>query len=98
MVVIPNRISTSSYQLLAGWSAKKPVIATNAGGCNLIRHEENGILIYDDAASVTWGIERILSDWNKGHEIAQKGWEQIQREYTREAIFQKIKKLYIEGR
>jgi len=95
MVVIPNRISISPYQILACWSAKKPVIATNAGGCNLIKHEENGILIYDDSASVTWGIERILSDWNKGHEMAQKGWEQIQREYAEGAIFQKIKKIYM---
>ncbi|MBN1226786.1 MAG: hypothetical protein JXA79_07325, partial [Deltaproteobacteria bacterium] len=61
---------------------------------NLIRHEENGILIYEDSASITWGIERILTDWNKGHEIAQKGWEQIQREYSQGAIFQRIKDLY----
>ncbi len=95
IVVIPNKISTSPYQLLAGWSAKKLVIATNAGGCNLIKHEENGILIHNNSASVKWGIERILSDWNKGHEMAQKGWGEIQREYTGDAIFQKIKKIYM---
>jgi glycosyltransferase involved in cell wall biosynthesis len=94
IVVIPNRITTSPYQVLAAWSSKKPIIATHAGGCSLIKHEENGILVYDNPHSFVWGIERILFDWDKGHEIAQKGWEEIQKNYTLDAIVHKIGNIY----
>ncbi|MGA1875837.1 MAG: glycosyltransferase family 4 protein [bacterium] len=94
IIVVPNRRRTTSYQVLAGWSAKKPVVATEAGGYGLIRHEVNGIQIYDSPSSLVWGIERILFDWNKGHEIAQKGWDYIHENYTMEALEKRIKEIY----
>jgi glycosyltransferase involved in cell wall biosynthesis len=94
ILVIPNRSGTSPFHVLAGWSSKKPVVATQAGGCNLITHEENGILVEDDSDSLRHGIERLLSDWNKGHEIAQRGWEEIQNNYNWEAMVRKVEDLY----
>jgi len=94
IVVIPNRISTTPYQVLAAWSAKKPVVATREGGYGIIRHLENGLSIYDNADSIVWGIERILSDWNKGYEMAQKGWEHLHENYTLGAIGKRIEGIY----
>jgi glycosyltransferase involved in cell wall biosynthesis len=94
IVVIPNRITTTPYQVLAAWSSKKPVIATHTGGFGLIKHLENGILVYDHPKSIAWGIERILFDWEKGHEIAQKGWEEIQQNYTWDSIGNRIENIY----
>ncbi|MGA1790389.1 MAG: glycosyltransferase family 4 protein [bacterium] len=94
IVVVPNRCTTTPYQILAAWSARKPVVATHAGSCGLIKHEENGIQVYDNPNSIVWGIERILFDWDKGHEIAQKGWTHIQENYTWDAIGQKVESIY----
>lgn len=94
IVVVPNRVQTGPYQVLAAWSAKKPLVATQAGGCNLIKHEENAIQIYDNPSSVVWGIERILFDWDRGHKIAEKGWEHVEANYTWNAIARKIKEIY----
>jgi glycosyltransferase involved in cell wall biosynthesis len=94
IVVIPNRIKTFPYQVLAAWSAKKPVVATNEGSFGLINHLENGILVYDHPNSIVWGIERILFDCDKGHEIAQKGWEGLLEKYTWNAISKKLKYIY----
>ncbi len=94
ILVIPNRVAKSSYQILAGWSAKKPVVATYAAGGNLIKDEENGILVYDNPDSIIQGIEKILFDWPKGHEIAEKGWEEIRKNFSREAMIRKIETLY----
>jgi glycosyltransferase involved in cell wall biosynthesis len=70
------------------------VIATHAGSYGLINHLENGIQVYDNPNSIVWGIERVLFDWDKGHEISKTGWEEIQENYTWEAIGQKIDKIY----
>jgi len=94
IVIVPSRMNINPFQVLASWSARKPVVATHAGSCGLIRHEENGILIYDNPNSVVWGIERVLFDWNKGREVAQKGWEEIQGHYSWEAIVRKIETIY----
>jgi glycosyltransferase involved in cell wall biosynthesis len=94
MVVIPNRTTNSPYQVFAAWSAQKPVIATPAGSCNLIRHLKNGILVYDNSHSIEWGIERILIDWDKGHLIAQDGWREIEQNYTWDAVTQKLGHIY----
>ncbi|MGA1840160.1 MAG: glycosyltransferase family 4 protein [bacterium] len=94
IVVIPNRVSISPYQVLAAWSAKKPVIATHAGSYGLIKHLENGIQVYDNPNSIVWGIERVLFDWDKGHEISKKGWEEIEHNYTWDAIGHKIDRIY----
>ncbi|MGA1842362.1 MAG: glycosyltransferase family 4 protein [bacterium] len=94
IIVIPNRVKTFPYQVLAAWSAKKPVVATNEGSFGLIKHMENGILVYDNPNSIVWGIERILFDWDKGHEIAQKGWKELQEKYTWNAISKRLKFIY----
>lgn len=94
IVIVPSRTNINPFQVLASWGAKKPVVATHAGSCGLIRHEENGILIYDNPNSVVWGIERVLFDWGKGREVAQRGWEEIQEHYTWEAIAHKIEAIY----
>jgi glycosyltransferase involved in cell wall biosynthesis len=94
IIVIPNRITTTPFQVLAAWSAKKPIVVTHAGGCGLIKHEENGILVYDNPNSIVWGVERILFDWDKGHEVAQKGWQYIQENFTWDAVGQKIENIY----
>jgi glycosyltransferase involved in cell wall biosynthesis len=94
MVVIPNRKILSPYQVFAAWSAKKPVIATVAGSCNLIRHLENGILVYDNPNSIGWGIERILFDWDRGYEIARNGLREVEQNYTWDAMSQKLAHIY----
>jgi len=94
IVVVPNRVTTAPYQILAAWSAMKPVVATHAGSCGLIKHEENGIQVYDNPNSIVWGIERILFDWDKGHEIAEKGWAHIMENYAWDAIGQKVESIY----
>jgi len=55
---------------------------------------QNGILVYDHPKSIAWGVERILFDWEKGHEIAQKGWEEIRNNYTWDAIGCRIESIY----
>ena len=61
-VVIPARSKQNGE--LAGMALKagKPVMATHQAGLhNLIQHGQNGVLVYDNPGSVSWGIKELLT-------------------------------------
>jgi glycosyltransferase involved in cell wall biosynthesis len=94
IVVIPGRSRGTPYQLLAAWSAKKPVVATYEGSFGLIDHEKNGFQVHDNPNSFIWGIERILYDWDHAHSVANNGWRSIQKDFTWNAVAKKVERLY----
>jgi glycosyltransferase involved in cell wall biosynthesis len=42
--------------------AGRPVVTTHGGPAHLVRHEETGIVTYDNPGSMVWAIDRILGD------------------------------------
>jgi glycosyltransferase involved in cell wall biosynthesis len=42
--------------------AGRPVVTTHGGPAHLVRHEETGIITYDNPGSMVWALDRILSD------------------------------------
>ena len=42
--------------------AGRPVITTHGGPAHLVRHEETGIITYDNPGSMVWAVDRILGD------------------------------------
>ena len=42
--------------------AGRPVVTTHAGPAHLVRHEENGVVTYDNPGSMVWALDRILGD------------------------------------
>jgi glycogen(starch) synthase len=42
--------------------AARPVVTTHAGPAHLVRHEDNGIITYDNPGSMVWAVDRILGD------------------------------------
>jgi glycosyltransferase involved in cell wall biosynthesis len=42
--------------------AGRPVITTHGGPAHLVRHEETGIVTYDNPGSMVWAIDRIVGD------------------------------------
>jgi len=66
------------------------VVTTNNGPCYLVRHEENGIVAFDNANSMVWALERILREpshaWNMGQvgkrsENTSVSWGEVARRY-----------------
>src|SRR5205823_516828 len=53
--------------------AGKPVVTTHGGPAHLVRHEENGILTYDNPGSMVWAVDRILGDPNHAERMGQSG-------------------------
>lgn len=53
--------------------AGRPVVSTHGGPAHLIRHEENGLLTYDNPGSMVWAMDRILGDPAHAERMGRNG-------------------------
>jgi glycosyltransferase involved in cell wall biosynthesis len=53
--------------------AGRPVITTHGGPAHLVRHEENGIITYDNPGSMVWAVDRILGDPHHAEQMGRNG-------------------------
>jgi len=53
--------------------AGKPVITTHGGPAHLVRHEETGIVTYDNPGSTVWALDRILGDPANARRMGENG-------------------------
>ncbi len=79
LVVVPSRVQTEDWPILAGWAAGRPVVATHEAGDHLCRHEEDALLVYPDPTSCVWGIERLLFDPELAGRLARRGQDRLEQ-------------------
>jgi glycosyltransferase involved in cell wall biosynthesis len=60
-VVIPGRAPMHGGLAAAALRVGKPIVATHQARLHDVRHDVNGLLIYDNVGSVVWGIKQMLS-------------------------------------
>lgn len=77
IIVVPSRVQTEDWQILAGWSARRPVVATHDVAHALCRCEEDAVLIYPNPGSCVWGVERVLCDLDFGRRLGERGYEKV---------------------
>ncbi len=53
--------------------AGRPVVTTHAGPAHLVRHEEDGIVTYDNPGSMVWAIDRVFGDPTHANRMGQNG-------------------------
>jgi D-inositol-3-phosphate glycosyltransferase len=70
--------------------AGRPVVTTHGGPAYLVRHEETGIVTYDNPGSMVWALDRLLHDPGHGQRMGHNGrrtegatvsWEEVARHY-----------------
>jgi glycosyltransferase involved in cell wall biosynthesis len=70
--------------------ASRPVVTTHGGPAHLVRHEENGLVTYDNPGSMVWALDRILGDPDHADRMGQHGrrsdgsmprWSEVARHY-----------------
>lgn len=70
--------------------AGRPVITTHGGPAHLVRHEETGVITYDNPGSMVWAMDRILGDPSHAEQMGRNGrrsdgsvlsWSQVTRHY-----------------
>ncbi len=53
--------------------AGRPVVTTHGGPAHLVRHEENGVVTYDNPGSMVWALDRILGDAGHAERMGRNG-------------------------
>ncbi|MBN1910438.1 MAG: glycosyltransferase [Pirellulales bacterium] len=70
--------------------AGRPVITTHGGPAHMVRHEETGVITYDNPGSMVWALDRILSDPAHARRMGENGrrdenhtvsWNEVARRY-----------------
>jgi glycosyltransferase involved in cell wall biosynthesis len=70
--------------------AGRPVVTTHSGPAHLVRHEENGVLTYDNPGSIVWAVDRVLGDPEHSRRLGERGrrregsavvWGEVARHY-----------------
>ncbi|HXG11565.1 MAG TPA: glycosyltransferase [Gemmataceae bacterium] len=91
-VVLPSRyrIAWDDAVVDLARRAGRPVVTTHGGPAYLVRHEENGLVTYDNPGSMVWALDRILSDPAHAEEMGRNGrrtdssfvsWSEVARLY-----------------
>jgi glycosyltransferase involved in cell wall biosynthesis len=84
------RIAMDDAVVVLARKAGRPVVTTHAGPSHLVRHEDNGLLTYDNPGSMVWAIDRILSNPGHAEQMGRNGkrqesgtlrWSEVVRQY-----------------
>jgi glycosyltransferase involved in cell wall biosynthesis len=75
--------------------AGRAVVTTQGGPAHLIRHEENGLITYDNPGSMVWALDRILGDPGHTERMGENGrrgeggterWSEVARHYLENCV------------
>jgi glycosyltransferase involved in cell wall biosynthesis len=91
-LVLPSRYRIAMDDSVVDLARKagRPVVTTHGGPAHLVRHEENGLLTYDNPGSMVWALDRLLGDPGHAERMGRNGkrqeggtmrWSEVVRQY-----------------
>jgi glycosyltransferase involved in cell wall biosynthesis len=74
LICVPSRRESFGQNVLNGWAARKPVVVTYKMDVqDLVHHGVDGMVVYDNAQSICWGINTVFGDFGKAHQMGERG-------------------------
>jgi glycosyltransferase involved in cell wall biosynthesis len=95
VVCVPSRESTPWWPILAGWAARRPVVATHDAAKGLTDHEKDSVLIYPSENSVVWGVERVLYDADLRKAIGDAGRKKVEARFGWSGLVEQVEELLV---
>ena len=92
----PSGFESFGITILEAWSKKKPVIASDIKATrDLIRDGEAGLLVeYKNISQLAETIIRLIDGPGLRKKIGEKGYKELQKNYTKEIIGEKYRQFY----
>lgn len=95
LVAAPSRNEPFGIVVLEAWCARKPVIVSQTGGpSEYVRHEVNGLRVYDNPNSVAWGIHQLFGDFNRARTMGARGREAVDHGFTWDLVAEQTWQIY----
>lgn len=93
--VLPSLSEGLSSAILAAMAASLPVIATNVGGIpELVRHEENGLLVPPaDPVALAQAIQRLADDRAEAIHLGRQGRLRVEKQFTLQRMINQMEQL-----
>jgi glycosyltransferase involved in cell wall biosynthesis len=96
-LVLPSRyrIPMDDSVIDLARKAARAVVTTHGGPAHLVRHEENGLITYDNPGSMVWALDRILGDPGHTERMGQNGrrgeggalrWSEVAQHYLEACV------------
>jgi glycosyltransferase involved in cell wall biosynthesis len=107
-IVLPSRYRLPFDDAVVDLARKagRAVVTTHSGPSHLVRHEENGLITYDNPGSMVWALDRLLGDPNHTERMGRNGrrregaaqsWGDVTRHYL-ELCAQRFPELTVQER
>jgi len=91
-VVLPSRYRVPFDDAVIDLArrAALPVVTTHGGPAHMVRHEETGIITYDNPGSIVWAMDRVLGDPAHARRMGENArcrdglilnWSEVSRRY-----------------
>jgi glycosyltransferase involved in cell wall biosynthesis len=93
IVVVPSRDSTPWWPVLAGWAARRPVVATRVAAAPLLEHEFDSLLVEPNEQSVADGVIRLLDEPDFARILAGRGREKLEERCNWNSVAMHIEEL-----
>jgi glycosyltransferase involved in cell wall biosynthesis len=94
IVAVPSREPTPWWPILAGWAARRPVLATHDAAKQLLAHEQDSVLVYPSENSVVWGVERLLYDPELRKVVGEAGRKKLESRFGWNALAEQVEELF----
>ncbi|MCX5654333.1 MAG: glycosyltransferase [Planctomycetota bacterium] len=92
---VPSRNEPFGIVVLESWSARKPVVVTQNGGPNeYVWHDVNGLKIFPQVQSVTWGLTTLFSNFDRARWMGQNGRYAVEARFTWSKIVEQTLNAY----
>lgn len=100
VMAIPSIYEPFGVVALEAMASGLPVVASSVDGlAEVVRHEENGILVYPrDSSSIAWGISRILSEPANTRRLVSNALKDIDTRFSWKAVAEDTLNVYTEAR
>lgn len=73
-VCVPSRRESFGVRVLESWAARKPVVVTyKLDVQDFVHHGTDGMVVYDNAPSICWGINTLFGDFEKARQMGERG-------------------------
>ena len=74
MVCVPSRNEPFGIVVLEAWAAGKPVVVTRNGGpAEVVTHNQEGFVAYDNPGSISWALKEIFNDFLHARWMGERG-------------------------
>jgi glycosyltransferase involved in cell wall biosynthesis len=74
VVCVPSRNEPFGIVVLEAWAAGKPVVVTRNGGpAEMVTHNQDGFVVYDNPGSICWGIKEVFNNFAHARWMGERG-------------------------